>query len=141
MKVKAIVKVSTEFGKWCLAEIRGLKEGTILEGVFNYRNKAFDFTYNGEDAMLWIGQNGELIRDSSGRIGYVVTVDAYFDGRYYGEFQTLEDAENTARENGIKQTEYWYHASEIINENGDLNIGCWDRDKKGAIDKLTALVK
>lgn len=59
---KAIVKVSTEFGKHCLNEIRGLKEGTTLEGWYNIKNKAFDFTYKGHDAMLWIGQNGELIK-------------------------------------------------------------------------------
>lgn len=62
IKATARVKVLTEFGKWCLCEIRGLKEGTILEGKYNPVNKAFDFSYNGEDAMLWIGQNGELIK-------------------------------------------------------------------------------
>ena len=30
IKAKAVVKVLTDFGYWCLAEIRGLKEGTIL---------------------------------------------------------------------------------------------------------------
>ena len=35
IKAKAIVKVSTEMGYWCLAEIRGLKEGTVLEGRYN----------------------------------------------------------------------------------------------------------
>ena len=63
IKAKAIVKVSTELGFWCLAEIRGLKEGTVLEGRYNPINKAFDFTFNGQDAMLWIGQNGELISE------------------------------------------------------------------------------
>lgn len=62
IKAKAIVKVTTELGKWCLAEIRGLKEGTELEGKFNPRNNAFDFSWQGQDAMLWIGQNGELIK-------------------------------------------------------------------------------
>ncbi|ROT01805.1 MULTISPECIES: hypothetical protein [Muribaculaceae] len=65
IKAKAVVKVLTDFGYWCLAEIRGLKEGTILEGRFNPKNKAFDFSYNGQDAMLWIGQNGELIEDET----------------------------------------------------------------------------
>ena len=63
IKAKAIVKVSTEMGYLCLAEIRGLKEGTVLEGRYNPINKAFDFTFNGQDAMLWIGQNGELISE------------------------------------------------------------------------------
>ena len=61
-RTKAVVKVSTEFGKHCLDEIRGLKEGTILEGWYNNKNKSFDFNYKGQDAMLWIGQNGELIK-------------------------------------------------------------------------------
>lgn len=64
IKAKAVVKVLTDFGYWCLAEIRGLKEGTILEGRYNPVNKAFDFSYKGQDAMLWIGQNGILVEDT-----------------------------------------------------------------------------
>ena len=60
-KTKARVKVLTEAGKWYLAEIKGLKEGTIVEGIYNPLNRAFDFYWNGEGAMLWIGENGELI--------------------------------------------------------------------------------
>lgn len=63
IKAKACVKVTTDFGYWCLAEIRGLKEGTVLEGKYNPVNNAFDFSWQGQDAMLWIGQNGELIKD------------------------------------------------------------------------------
>ena len=61
VKARAKVKVSTEFGKWCLAEIRGLEEGTVLLGRYNPVNKAFDFVWKGEGAMLWIGENGELL--------------------------------------------------------------------------------
>lgn len=61
IKAKAIVKVTTECGYWLLSEIRGLKEGTILDGRYNPRNKAFDFSFNGLDCMLWIGQNAELL--------------------------------------------------------------------------------
>lgn len=64
VKAKARVKVFTDFGYWCLAEIRGLKEGTELEGRYNPVNNAFDFIWHGQDAMLWIGQNGELIESS-----------------------------------------------------------------------------
>ena len=60
-KAKARVKVFTEKGYCLLAEIRGLKEGTELEGRYNPRNKAFDFFFNGQDAVLWIGENAELI--------------------------------------------------------------------------------
>lgn len=61
IKAKARVKVLTDFGYWCLAEIRGLKEGVILDGRYNPKTKSFDFTYNGQDAMLWVDQNAELI--------------------------------------------------------------------------------
>lgn len=61
VKAKVKVKIFTKFGYWCLAEIRGLKEGTILEGSYNLENKAFDFTYQGQDAMLWIDENAELL--------------------------------------------------------------------------------
>lgn len=64
---KAIVKVSTKFGACCLWEIKGLKEGTILDGVYNPANKAFDFTFNGEDAMLWIGEDGKLVSLGEGQ--------------------------------------------------------------------------
>lgn len=64
IRAKVRVKIYTEFGKCCLAEIRGLKDGTELEGVINPRNNAFDFKWNGQDAMLWIGHNGELIESS-----------------------------------------------------------------------------
>ena len=61
IKTKARVKVLTEFGYWCLAEIRGLKEGTVLECRYIPKIKAFDFTYNGQDAMLWIVENAVLL--------------------------------------------------------------------------------
>lgn len=64
---KARVEVSTRFGACCLWEIKGLKEGTILDGVYNPANKAFDFTYNGEDAMLWIGEDGVLVSLGEGQ--------------------------------------------------------------------------
>ncbi|KXU57873.1 hypothetical protein [Prevotella bivia] len=61
IKARVRVKIITEFGKYCLYEIHGLKEGTELEGRYNPANKAFDFTWRGTDAMLWVGQNAELI--------------------------------------------------------------------------------
>lgn len=64
---QAIVKVSTRFGACCLWEIKGLKEGTILDGTYNPANKAFDFTFQGEDAMLWIGEDGELVSLGEGQ--------------------------------------------------------------------------
>lgn len=64
---QALVKVTTDFGKWCLREIKGLKEGTVLDGMYNPTNKAFDFTFKGQDAMLWIGQNGVLVSLGEGQ--------------------------------------------------------------------------
>lgn len=43
---QALVEVKTEFGKYCLWEIKGLKEGVVLEGRYNPVNKAFDFSFN-----------------------------------------------------------------------------------------------
>ena len=34
-----------------------------IEGWYNKQNKAFDFTYKGQDAMLWVGQNCELVNE------------------------------------------------------------------------------
>lgn len=65
IKARVKVKVITEFGYWCLAEIKGLKEGMILEGRYNPQTKAFDFSYNGQDAMLWVGQNAELLEEGN----------------------------------------------------------------------------
>lgn len=59
--VKVRVKIYTKFGKYCLSEIRGLKEGAELEGILNPVNMAFDFKWKGEDAMLWVGHNAEVL--------------------------------------------------------------------------------
>lgn len=40
-------------GYWCLAEIRGLKEGTVLDGRYNPVNKAFDFSWNGQGGQCY----------------------------------------------------------------------------------------
>lgn len=61
VRAKARVKVMEEIGKHCLHEIKGLKEGDEVEGLYTPLNKAFDFTWHGEDAMLWIGCNAEII--------------------------------------------------------------------------------
>lgn len=58
---RAEVKVTTSWGRICLHEIQGLKEGSILDGLYTPINKAFDFTWNDKPAMLWIGDNGRLV--------------------------------------------------------------------------------
>ena len=59
-KTKAIVTVLTEQGRCLLNEIRGLKEGTVVTGTYDSVNRAFDFKWQGLDAVLWIGDNAEL---------------------------------------------------------------------------------
>jgi hypothetical protein len=61
VKARVRVKVATETGRYCLREIHGLKEGTILEGRYCPINKSFDFVWDGEPAMLWVGDNAELV--------------------------------------------------------------------------------
>lgn len=55
--MKVIVKVTTEEGKYLLREMKGLREGTILEGT--RKGNAFEFKWNGCDAVLWFGDNCE----------------------------------------------------------------------------------
>lgn len=61
VKARVRVKVTTETGRYCLREIHGLKEGTILEGRYCPINKSFDFVWDGEPAMLWVGDNAQLL--------------------------------------------------------------------------------
>lgn len=42
VKARVGVKVTAETGRYCLREIHGLKEGTILEGRYRPVNKSFD---------------------------------------------------------------------------------------------------
>lgn len=61
VKARVRVKVLTETGRYCLREIRGLKEGTMLIGRYCPINKSFDFIWDGEPAVLWVGDNAELV--------------------------------------------------------------------------------
>lgn len=47
IKAKAVVKVQTEFGRHCLYEIKGLKEGEILEGLYNPKKQSFRLLLEG----------------------------------------------------------------------------------------------
>lgn len=60
IQTTAIVKVTTESGKNLLNEIPGLKGGMCVDGVFHPDTNAFDFKWNGLDAVLWVGQNAEI---------------------------------------------------------------------------------
>lgn len=142
IKAKVRVKVFTDFGYWCLAEIRGLKEGTILEGCYDPKNKAFDFTYNGQDAMLWVDQNAELIgNEKKSMIGnIIVTIAICRDKDIIAEFDTKKEARRYVKDEGYNNVEYWYLASEVINQNGDVNPACWGKTRQEAIEKLKKLM-
>lgn len=145
IKAKVRVKIITDFGYWCLAEIRGLKEGTILEGRYNPINKAFDFSWNGQDAMLWIEQNGELIStEKESIIGNIVVTIAVCYGKHkniIAEFDTMKEARKYVKDEGYKDSiEYWYLAAEIINEDGDINPAVWAKSKAEAVRKLKKLL-
>lgn len=58
--VKVVVKNLTSMGASCLHDIKGLTEGTIIEGRFNPANNAVDFKWNGNDAVLWVGENCQI---------------------------------------------------------------------------------
>lgn len=61
VKARVRVKIITETGSYCLREIHGLKEGTILEGIYCPINKSFDFIFDEGHAMLYVGENAELL--------------------------------------------------------------------------------
>lgn len=65
MKTKstAEVEICTNEGKYLLSEIQGLKEGAIVTGMYDSETGAFDFQYNGLDAVLWIGKNARIVTD------------------------------------------------------------------------------
>lgn len=67
VRARVRVKVLTEYGKHCLREIHGLKEGAILTGNYCPINKSFDFKWDGEPAVLWVGDNAELVAKETKR--------------------------------------------------------------------------
>lgn len=71
----AVVRAKTEFGKRCLREINGLREGTLLKGTYYPESGAFDFKYDGHDVMLWVGQNAELVTIGEEQESYYMMLD------------------------------------------------------------------
>lgn len=142
MRAKVKVKVTTKAGYWCLKEIKGLEEGTIITGTYKPKNKSFSFIFKGERAVLWINQNAELIeifeKPLTGRV--VVSVAICIGKKIIAEKDTIKQARRYTKENKLKNVEYWYLASEIINERGDVNIPCWGRTRNEALGKLRKLI-
>lgn len=150
IKAKARVKVITDIGYWCLAEIRGLKEGTELEGRYNPVNNAFDFSWQGQDAMLWIGQNGELIEiqepnpavvEWQGYTIWVLVVLLNSNGDVVEEFETLKEAKAYIKENKATHLKIAYTAAEEINNNHDLGTACFGSTRKEALNNLKKALK
>ena len=52
------------------------------------------------------------------------------------------DSKKEAKEAGYNEYDYdyWYLAAEYINDNGDVNIACWGRTRKEALDKLKSVL-
>lgn len=139
MKAKVKVRIITKTGAYCLKEIKGLEENTIIEGTYNPKNKSFKFIHNEQNAILWIGENAELIEQYNEPIvgSIVVSVAICINGKIIEEKDTMKEAKKYAKENNLKEVvEYWYLASEIINEKGDVNPACWGKTRHEAINKL-----
>lgn len=142
MKAKVKVKVTTKDGYWSLKEIKGLEEGTIITGIYKPKNKSFSFIFKGERAILWINKNAELIEiieePLTGKV--IVSVAICKNEKVIAEKDTIKEARRYAKENELENVEYWYLASEIINEKGDINIPCWGRTRNEALEKLRKLI-
>ena len=138
MKARVKVKVFTEAGYWCLKEIKGLEEGTILTGTYKPKNNSLSFKFKGKRAILFINENAELIEIiEESLIGKIEVTVAIWDGTtIIAEKGTIKEARKFVHENKLKDIEYWYLAAEIINEKGDINIPCWGRTRNEAIEKL-----
>lgn len=62
--MKAIVKIFNTRGRYLLEEIVGLTEGTVVDGTINANSpKCFEFTWNGDDAVLWIDTNCYILNN------------------------------------------------------------------------------
>lgn len=81
MKVR--VKVFNEEGYWLLSEIRGLKEGTIIEGRLDRNNKGVEFQWNGGDAVLWLGVNCEPVNKPHSKEKYILEIKEYLECEFY----------------------------------------------------------
>lgn len=128
VKARVRVKVTTETGRYCLREIHGLKEGTILEGRYCPINKSFDFVWNGEPAMLWVGDNAQLLvsrKKSSSKSSPRNCLRRIILRLNYNEYVKLEDpvtilycSDDAEFRTHVKITEVGCHgrASKLVSE-------------------------
>lgn len=109
-KVRVKVKVFNEEGYWLLNEIRGLKEGTIIEGVANPHNKGIDFKWNGGDAVLWLGTNCVLCKKRN-RLNKGTIMDIYWfaysnSGKYIDGASSKHELLELMSSKGYSREEY-----------------------------------
>ena len=56
------------------------------------------------------------------------------------ESDTMNEAKKISKENGYVNVDYWYLATEVINEDGDTNPAVWGRSKTEATKRLKKLL-
>jgi hypothetical protein len=78
MKVQVKVKVITENGKYALNEIKGLKEGEIVNGEYNRQNNSVTFKWHGNNSILFVGENCTLSKSSQSEIDRMNALDKVF---------------------------------------------------------------
>ena len=75
MIVRVKIKSITNDGKYCLSEIKGLKDGKYINGEYNPKSNSVLFDWNGEKAVLFIGENCILTKKSKYEIDKVNAKD------------------------------------------------------------------
>lgn len=144
---QAVIKISTKQGRYGLEEINGLTEGDIVRGQYNPKNKSISFDWNGQPAMVFIGENAEFAPrkeydpwrfEWNGYKIYVTVVACAPDTTdIIDEYANVQEARRDMKERGIERYDLWYCAAEETDEN-DLNPASWGKTRKEAVDKLKA---
>lgn len=68
MTINVIVKAFTEAGKYALDEIKGIKEGDIVNGDYNSKNNSVSIALSGKEAVLFIGENCKMTKSSKSEV-------------------------------------------------------------------------
>lgn len=66
MKIRIKNVTGSSTNEWLLGELRkeaGINEGDIVEGRFNPKNKAVDFSTGIHDCVAWLGLTCEEVRE------------------------------------------------------------------------------
>ena len=68
MTINVIVKAFTKAGKYALDEIKGIKEGDIVNGDYNSKNNSVSIALSGKEAVLFIGENCKMTKSSKSEV-------------------------------------------------------------------------